>query len=112
MYTSGLLLSNEPNDSFHLADANVYRVPTFGQPLLRDVATNGRRRIASPDKKSILKKLSKMKFWEVLAQLAERPLSTPEVRGWHPVIGQFSLRIFDTVNCIEETKIKRGRKWP
>ena len=57
MYTSGLLLSNEPNDSFHLADANVYRVPTFGQPLLRDVATNGRRRIASPDKKSILKKI-------------------------------------------------------
>ena len=41
----------------------------------------------------------------VVAQLVERSLPTPEVRGWNPVIGE----ILFTVNCIEKTKLKIKR---
>ena len=39
----------------------------------------------------------------VVAQLVERSLSTPEVRGSNPVIGKFIC----TINCVEKTKIKK-----
>ena len=38
----------------------------------------------------------------VLAQLEERSLPTPEIRGLNPVIG----KLF-TIKCIEKTKIKK-----
>ena len=41
----------------------------------------------------------------VVAQLVERSLPTPEVRGWNPVISE----ILFTVNCIEKTKLKIKR---
>ena len=48
----------------------------------------------------------------VVAQLVERLLPIPEVRGSNPVIGKNLYRTF-TVNCIEKTrKRKRGREWP
>ena len=49
----------------------------------------------------------------VVAQLVERSLSIPEVRGSNPVIGKIYIEHLFTVNCIEKTKIrKRGREWP
>ena len=46
----------------------------------------------------------------VLAQLVERLLLTPEVRGSNSVISQLLSDIyFFTVNCIEKTKIKKKR---
>ena len=48
----------------------------------------------------------------VVAQLVERLLPTPEVRGSNPVIGKLLYWIFNylpTVNCIERTKIKKKR---
>ena len=44
----------------------------------------------------------------VVAQLVERSLSIPEVRGSNPVIGKILYWTF-TVNCIEKTKIKKKR---
>ena len=47
----------------------------------------------------------------VVAQLVERSLPTPDVRGSNPLIGnllQWTF-IFFTVNCIEKTKIKKKR---
>ena len=44
----------------------------------------------------------------VVAQLVERLLPIPEVRGSNPVIGKNLYRTF-TVNCIEKTKIKKKR---
>ena len=44
----------------------------------------------------------------VVAQLVERSLLTPEVRGSNPVIGNNLYWIF-SVNCIEKTKIKKKR---
>ena len=41
----------------------------------------------------------------VVAQLVERLLPIPEVRGSNPVIGKFNEHSL-TVNCIEKTKIK------
>ena len=41
----------------------------------------------------------------VVAQLVERSLPIPEVRGSNPVIG----KKFILNNCIEETKIKKKR---
>ena len=47
--------------------------------------------------------------WEVVvAQLVERLLPIPEVRGSYPVIGNNSYSTI-TVNCIEKTKIKKKR---
>ena len=46
----------------------------------------------------------------VLAQLVERSLPTPEIRGSQPVVGKLLYRTFNclsTVNCIEKTKIKK-----
>ena len=43
-----------------------------------------------------------------MAQLVERLLPIPEVRGSNPVIGKNLYRTF-TVNCIEKTKIKEKR---
>ena len=46
----------------------------------------------------------------VVAQLVERSLPTPEIRGSNPVIGKLLYRTFNclsTVNCIEKTKIKK-----
>ena len=45
-----------------------------------------------------------------MAQLVERSLPTPEIRGSNPVIGKLLYRTFNclsTVNCIEKTKIKK-----
>ena len=44
----------------------------------------------------------------VVAQLVERALSIPEVRGLNPVVGQnlYIEKLF-TVSCIEKTKIKK-----
>ena len=42
----------------------------------------------------------------VVAQLVERLLPIPEVRGSNPVIGKNLYGTF-TVNCIEKTKIKK-----
>ena len=42
----------------------------------------------------------------VVAQLVERSLPIPEVRGSNPVIGKIYWTFF-TVNCIEKTKIKK-----
>ena len=44
----------------------------------------------------------------VVAQLVERFLPIPEVRGSNPVIGKKYIEHF-TVNCIENTKIKKKR---
>ena len=44
----------------------------------------------------------------IVAQLVERLLPIPEVRGSSPVIGKKLYRIF-TVNCVEKTKIKKKR---
>ena len=43
-----------------------------------------------------------------MAQLVERSLPIPEVRGSNPVISKNLYRTF-TVNCIEKTKIKKKR---
>ena len=45
----------------------------------------------------------------VVAQLAERSLQTPEVRGSIPVIGKNFFWTF-TVSCIEKTKIKKRKR--
>ena len=42
----------------------------------------------------------------VVARLAERSLSIPEMRGLNPVIRVFLKNIF-TVNCLEKAKIKK-----
>ena len=44
----------------------------------------------------------------VVAQLVEQSLPIPEVRGSNPVISKNLYRTF-TVNCIENTKIKKKR---
>ena len=44
----------------------------------------------------------------VVAQLVERLLPIPEVRGSNPVISKIYIEHF-TVNCIEKTKIKKKR---
>ena len=41
----------------------------------------------------------------VVAQLVERLLLTPDVRGLNPVLGE----ILFTIKCIEKTKIKKNR---
>ena len=44
----------------------------------------------------------------VVAQLIERSLLTPEVRGAnHPVIGKTLDYLYTVNNCIEKTKIKK-----
>ena len=43
-----------------------------------------------------------------VAQLVERSLPIPEVRGSNPVIGK-NLHSTFTVNCIEKTKSKKKR---
>ena len=45
----------------------------------------------------------------VLAELAERSLLTPEVRGSNTVIGKISIEHLFTVKHIEKTKIKKQR---
>ena len=48
----------------------------------------------------------------VVAQLVERSLPTPGVRGLNPVIGKllyWAFKRLATVNCIEKTKIKKKR---
>ena len=45
----------------------------------------------------------------VVAQLVERSLPIPEVRGSNPVIGK-NIQLTFTVNSIEKTKI--NKKWP
>ena len=48
----------------------------------------------------------------MVAQLVERSIPIPEVRGSNPVIGKNLFWTF-TVNCIEKTKMKKsGREWP
>ena len=51
-------------------------------------------------------------YWAVVvAQLVNRSLPTPEVRGSNQVIGE----VLFIINCIEKTKIKkrkRDREWP
>ena len=47
----------------------------------------------------------------VVPQLVERSLPTPEVHGSNPVIGK-KIHLMFSVNCIEKTKIKKGRDWP
>jgi len=44
-----------------------------------------------------------------VAHLVEWLLTTPEVRGSNPVIGNFYIEHY-FFNCIEKTKIKK--KWP
>ena len=44
----------------------------------------------------------------VVAQLEERLLPIPEVRGSYPVIDFYMEHLF-TVNCIVKTKIKKKR---
>ena len=49
-------------------------------------------------------------YWGVVvAQLVERSLLIPEVRGSNPVIGKYLLieHLF-SVNCIKKTKIKKN----
>ena len=49
----------------------------------------------------------------VVAQLVERSLLTPEVRGSNPVMGKFLCRTF--VSCLhgkDKNREKRGREWP
>ena len=41
----------------------------------------------------------------VMAHWPEQSLPTPEVRGFHPVIGIICIEDLLTINCIEETKI-------
>ena len=49
----------------------------------------------------------------VVAQLVERLLPIPEIRGSNPVIGYIIYYQLYLKNCIEKTKIKkRGRDWP
>ena len=50
----------------------------------------------------------------VVAQLVERSLPIPEVRGSNPVIGKIYWTFVYCQLCIEKTKNKekRGRKWP
>ena len=44
----------------------------------------------------------------VVAQLVERPLLIPEVRGSNPLIGKnLYIEHLFTVNCIEKTKMKK-----
>ena len=46
----------------------------------------------------------------VVAQLVERSLPTPEIRGSNPVIGKLLYQTFNclsTVSCIEKTKLKK-----
>ena len=45
----------------------------------------------------------------VVAQVVERSLPIPEVRGSNPVIGK-NIQLTFTVNSIEKTKI--NKKWP
>ena len=45
----------------------------------------------------------------VVAQLVERLLKIPEVRGSNPVIGKIYIEHLFAVNCIENTKIKKKR---
>ena len=42
-----------------------------------------------------------------MAQLVERSLSIPEVRGSNPVISKIYIGQLFTVKCIETTKIKK-----
>ena len=53
----------------------------------------------------------------VVAQLVERSLPIPEVRGLNPVIGKkfiyiLSICLLSTVYRKDENKEKRGREWP
>ena len=43
----------------------------------------------------------------VVAQLVERSLPIPEVRGSNPVIGKIYIEHLFTVNSFEKTKIKK-----
>ena len=45
----------------------------------------------------------------VVAQLVERLLPIPEVRGSNPVIGKINTEHMFTVNCTKKTKIKKKR---
>ena len=44
---------------------------------------------------------------EVVAQLVERLILTPEVCSLSPVIGNLHIANILTINCIEKTKIKK-----
>ena len=44
----------------------------------------------------------------VVAQLIERSLPIPEVRGSNPVIDKICIEHLFIVNCIEKTKIKKN----
>ena len=47
------------------------------------------------------------------AQLVERSLPTPEVRGLNPVIGKiYIFNIYCQLYRKDENKWKRGREWP
>ena len=45
----------------------------------------------------------------VVAQLVERSLPIPEVRGSNPIIGKKNYIEHFTINCIEKTKRKKKR---
>ena len=45
----------------------------------------------------------------VVAQLVQRLLPIPEVRGSNQVMGKISIEYLLTVNCIEKTEIKKTR---
>ena len=52
------------------------------------------------------------KVWTVVvvvAQLVERLLTIPEVRGSTPVIGKIFIEHLFIINCIEKTKINKKR---
>ena len=61
----------------------------------------------------VISKLQRSMTWAlVVAQLVERSLPTPEVCGSYPVTSKFLYWTFNclpTVNCIENTKIKKKR---
>ena len=54
-----------------------------------------------------------MSWAVVVAQLVERSLLTPEVRGLNPVIGKIYIEHgFLSIVLKNENKEKRGREWP
>ena len=44
----------------------------------------------------------------IVAQLVERSLPIPEVRGSNPDVGKISIEFLLLPNCNEETKIKKS----
>ena len=59
---------------------------------------------------SVFRSVNKATTWAVVvAQLVDRSLAIPEVRGSNPVIGKIYIEHLFTVNCIAKTKIKKKR---